>query len=217
MAEFVYVSVIISNGPQKLLKKLHRADTKLTCGELFEEVWSGANIDKNYRVTRVCGGLNETTPTSELSVFATPVHIVRAFGLACLRFSVSLEEETKAPKESAFSKLYSAQAQLVYPANKKDKTKADTRLYNDLIDCVRGLGIGWTQTNVEDVGEKVISKLSQALWYLNTHHDKLATRGCAIPSLFTPFRDYYDYKSAHQKAPIVSKYCNKMLICIAVT
>jgi hypothetical protein len=51
--------------------------------------------------------------------------------------------------------------------SKKDK------LYNDLINVLEQLSLGWINVSHESIGNNFINRLTDLLWYIDPHHEKL--------------------------------------------
>ena len=54
-------------------------------------------------------------------------------------------------------------------------------------------------------GSNFIHKLTQALWYIDPHHNKFAERGIHLPDCFSVYQGYNDYKKKKEKEPRLSK------------
>ena len=74
------------------------------------------------------------------------------------------------------------------PDRLHERTKKD-KLYNDLICLVGGMGLKWQSGEVNS-GKSFLTTLTNALWYIDGHHESLVSRGCKIPKLFKPFEGY---------------------------
>jgi len=93
---------------------------------------------------------------------------------------------TTAP--DAFAVLMANQRLLCTPTlpdRLHERTKKD-KLYNDLICLVGGMGLKWQSGEVNS-GKSFLTTLTNALWYIDGHHESLVSRGCKIPKLFKPF------------------------------
>ena len=65
------------------------------------------------------------------------------------------------------------------PAFLKEKTRKD-RLYNEIVKFVATNNVGWYDPQY---GKPFISDLCNVLWYVDGHHEVLASRSCPLPSL----------------------------------
>ena len=83
---------------------------------------------------------------------------------------------------------------------------AKQALWNRLLEIFQERGFGFTRMQLETVGNKVVSTLTDTLWYLDPHHEKLKSRAISIPQMFSKFTGYYDWKRQKKKAPIVRNY-----------
>ena len=68
--------------------------------------------------------------------------------------------------------------------NKKDKLK------NDLIDWLKGNGVGWSEGEKNFLGPQFVNTLSMVLWQIDGNHKTLETRGCDVPLLLSTFSGY---------------------------
>ena len=73
------------------------------------------------------------------------------------------------------------------------------------------MNIGWKRCNIS-TGLNFAGKLSKCLWYIDPHHSKFASRGIHIPSKFSCFQDYNDYKKKRIKEPRLSSSELKMRV-----
>ena len=82
--------------------------------------------------------------------------------------------------------------------------RADQQLYNDVIECLNSMEVGWTAHNMPR-GQLLMKTLSNALWYSDSHHDTLRERGINIPEPFDKFHGYNDFKRKKEKKPRLSQ------------
>jgi hypothetical protein len=195
-------------------KIMHRAKTSSTCDDVFEDVF-GDSTQYPVQLVSVKGSASESESILTDMDLDTPVYVLRDFGLKFIKFFVIVRRQAADDKPveklpsavsapvSALDRLMIASRAHRYPTLKKDSTKAENRLYNDLVECIKSIEIGWTLDNVDNVGKKVVGTLAKALWFLTCHHTELADRGCQIPVLFAKFQDYNDHVKAHKRSPQV--------------
>ena len=93
---------------------------------------------------------------------------------------------------NAFSVMITAQRQIQQgdngvPLTIHVKTNKD-RLYNDLIQLMKELGVKWSDPNSYAV--PFLKKLSEILWYIDGHHETISERAPKIPSLFSRYVGY---------------------------
>ena len=82
----------------------------------------------------------------------------------------------------------------------KEKNRKD-QLYNTIIDLFRERGLGWQEP--ETYGKQFICHLSNLFWYIDGHHEVLASRACPIPVYFSTFVGYNRPElSKHRKRSI---------------
>ena len=76
------------------------------------------------------------------------------------------------------------------------------QLNNDLIDYVGELDVGWSAQLVDSVSKRFIKRLQAALWYIDPHHERLASRGAKLPNHLQKFTGYKDWKWKKKAEPI---------------
>ena len=82
----------------------------------------------------------------------------------------------------------------------KEKNRKD-QLYNAIIDLFRERGLGWQEP--ETYGKQFIRHLSNLFWYIEGHHEVLASRACPIPVYFSTIVGYNRPElSKHRKRSI---------------
>ena len=67
-----------------------------------------------------------------------------------------------------------------------------------------GLNARWPRDSVGSIGVKFTQKLSRALWYLDTHHDKFMSRGIPLPPVLGSLQGYNDFRRKKEKEPRLS-------------
>ena len=121
------------------------------------------------------------------------------------KFVLRMEFElrsTQATTRNAFSILMSEAGRLVWPekyelARKNNRQK----LYNDFIELLQEKNLGWTKQNVLSEGRPFVLQLTDILWHLDGHHDKLTGQTCSIPDFFSKFQKYNLPESYKRKRP----------------
>ena len=103
-------------------------------------------------------------------------------------------------RPNAFQILMSSQRRVLLP-KKVDTSRADQRMYNDIIDLLVSWNIGWMPDTVETVGKNCVKVLSKALWYLDPHHGQFRDRSLALPACFEKFQGYNDWKRKKERCP----------------
>ncbi|XP_019855512.1 PREDICTED: uncharacterized protein LOC109584273 [Amphimedon queenslandica] len=90
------------------------------------------------------------------------------------------------------------------------ETSRKNRLFNKLVEFCESKAIGWADPDV--YGKPFLLDLSNVLWYLDGHHDVLASRSCPIPILFKPFVGFNRPElSKHRKRSISNMSRDKLL------
>ena len=85
-----------------------------------------------------------------------------------------------------------------------NQLRADQRLYNDVIHCFANMEVGWAPDSLP-TAQSFTKALSNALWYLDPHHDTLYERGIKLPVPFDKFQGYNDYKRKKESKPRLSQ------------
>ena len=83
----------------------------------------------------------------------------------------------------------SARTEVVWPETFDARNKK-LALKNDLIAFFKQKGQGWGHHNVESHGKPFINNLGDALWYIDGHWQKFASRSKPMPDLFSAFQNY---------------------------
>lgn len=82
----------------------------------------------------------------------------------------------------------------------REKTRKDS-LYNEILKFLSTMNVAWTDPEV--YGKPFVDMLCRMLWYIDGHHEVLASRSCPIPSLFSQFCGYNTPEcSKHRKRSI---------------
>ena len=75
------------------------------------------------------------------------------------------------------------------PKKRNSITRHDL-LYNDLIKLLEVKSLGWYGESCESIGSNFIKALTDLLWYIDPHHEKLSLRSCNIPETFLLLSQY---------------------------
>ena len=60
----------------------------------------------------------------------------------------------------------------------------DKKLHNNLIKVLQVENMGWTKQNVLSEGRPFVLQLTDILWQLDGHHEKLSAQARPIPKFF---------------------------------
>ena len=94
------------------------------------------------------------------------------------------------------------------PTFLKEKTRKD-KLYNEIVKFLATNNVGWCDP---EYGKPLITDLCNVLWYIDGHHEVLASRSCPIPSLFKSFVGFNKPElSKHRKRSISNMSKDKLL------
>ena len=63
--------------------------------------------------------------------------------------------------------------------------------------------VGWAPDSLQSIGEKFVNTISAALWYLDSHHQRLASRGIHLPKEVGALQGY-DWRKKKMKEPRIS-------------
>ena len=66
------------------------------------------------------------------------------------------------------------------------------------------MGVGWSPCS-KQTGSNFVHKLTQALWYIDSHHSKFVERGIHLPDCFSMYKGYNDFKRKKEKEPRLSR------------
>ena len=85
-----------------------------------------------------------------------------------------------------------------------DKLRGDQKMFNDFIDLLGAMNIGWSPDLVGTAGEKCVKVVVSALWYIDPCRKQFVERGIHLPSVLDQFQGYNDWKTKKQKKPQLS-------------
>ena len=68
---------------------------------------------------------------------------------------------------------------------------------------MKAYSIGFSLEFVESIEKTVVAKLSDALWYLDSHHEKFKDCHMVIPIPFTKYQGFNDYRKNHKSKPYI--------------
>jgi len=86
-------------------------------------------------------------------------------------------------------------------------------LYNDLVKLLKDKSLGWYGEYYESIGSRFIKALTDLLWYIDPHHEKLNLRSCVIPEIFLSLSQYkikssynlFYYTGKHKKEQLTQE------------
>ena len=101
---------------------------------------------------------------------------------------------------NAFTVLMESRNERRLPAKcNSDKLQGDQKMFNDFIDLLGAMNIGWTPDIVSSVGEKCVKVIVSALWYIDPCRKQFIERGIHLPVVLDQFQGYTDWKDKEQK------------------
>jgi hypothetical protein len=106
----------------------------------------------------------------------------------------TLKEQENLEKQNrqsinGLSKIMEASRIHRLPKERNFVTRHDL-LYNDLVSLLKTKSLGWYGICYESIGSRFIKALTDLLWYVDPHHDKLNLRSCVIPETFLSLSQY---------------------------
>src|SRR5581483_864806 len=112
------------------------------------------------------------------------LNLCEKFQLCQVKFILK-EQESSEKKDrqnviNGLSKIMEANRIPKLPKERNFVTRHDL-LYNDLIKLLKDDSLGWYGEYYESIGSGFIKALTDLLWYIDPHHEKLNSRSCVIP------------------------------------
>lgn len=74
-------------------------------------------------------------------------------------------------------------------------------MFNDVVDMLGAMNIGWTPDIVGSVGENCIKVLVSSLWYIDPCRKQFVERSIHLPPVLDPFEGYNNWKAKKEKKP----------------
>ncbi|CAB4401188.1 unnamed protein product [Rhizophagus irregularis] len=75
-------------------------------------------------------------------------------------------------------------SRLQLPLQKREDTH-DILLYNHIIQLFQSKSVSWHNGDHATYRRRFIKRLMKAIWYIDPHLEKLRSRGCHLPLLFS--------------------------------
>lgn len=76
-----------------------------------------------------------------------------------------------------------------YRQHMKASLQLHSSLFNDVVDWAEKLGPGWQKDHILSV-EDILRATANALWYIDSAHERLSAQACALPEELSSFQDY---------------------------
>ena len=101
-----------------------------------------------------------------------------------------------------------------WPKKSWPRPNANTDLlYNDLVKLLKDESLGWYGRCYESIGSGFIKALTDLLWYIDPHHEKLKSQSCNIPKIFLSLSQYkikssynlFYYAKKHKKDQLMQE------------
>ncbi|ESO90887.1 hypothetical protein LOTGIDRAFT_163775 [Lottia gigantea] len=98
---------------------------------------------------------------------------------------------TSKSDKNVFDFMMASRKTLMFPEKPTppvfDKTlTGPQKLFCDVLDWCKTIDDGWSKDQLI-CAKEILWKITNFLWYVNTHHDKFKTASCAIPKCFEAF------------------------------
>ena len=95
-------------------------------------------------------------------------------------------------------------------------------MINDLIDLLSQKSVGLVIGIHETIGNSVVNKLIDLLWYIDPHHEKIKAHECTIPDIFLTLPQYqinvtynqFYFTGHHKKEQISSEKLENLIKAI---
>ena len=131
----------------------------------------------------------------------------------CAQFSCSIISYCLAAKEevaaestrNAFTVLMASRLEKHLPSKVMgENIRGNQRVYNDILDVLAAMNIGWTRDIVSTIGEHCVKVLAGSLWYIDSCHKRFHERSIEFPEVFSKFQGYNNWKQKKLKQPQLS-------------
>ena len=138
-------------------------------------------------------------------MYFVSVQVCKQFSCPKVTYYFCSKEVQVAPAKNAFAVLMQSQRERRLPAKvSSDKLRGDQRMFNDVVDMLGAMNIGWTPDLVGSVGENCVKVIVSALWYIDPCRKQFVERCIHLPSVLDPFEGYNDWKAKKEKKPQLS-------------
>ena len=172
---------------------------KCSSEDSFGEVLGRSNEEfRGKTVLKILIANNDSFKDSQEVSIDAPVVLCQNFNCKFIKTDEPVQSLlTSEPRRNAFEVLMNQAREVVLPI----KLRGDQTLYNDVLDLLVKMKVGWSPDIVKTTGEKFVKTLSDTLWTLDPHQKKFADRSIDIPSDFCGFHGYNDWQRKKQKKP----------------
>lgn len=99
--------------------------------------------------------------------------------------------ETTVVRKNAFTILTSAANHAKYLPDKRKEINNKTRMYNDIIEWLRKMNVGFTLVNIDTFGIGLVNSMTDGLWYIERNHDTLADMASPVLAPLKHSKTYY--------------------------
>lgn len=198
----IYLSVCVKRASSVVIStSVVKFSASSTFWDLLERVWSDENPQETFEfcpedVSAVSIAKDTSFSNSCQDVkLQHEVAVCQLFDSKYVSFNLKPTKnnqhsaQPQASHRSAYDVLMNSTRERVLPSkiSRSGELKATEKLYNDLLDYLGHLGVGWSRDCVETTGKRFVLSLRDTLWYLDGQHAKLAERGLALPIRLSRF------------------------------
>ena len=171
-------------------------DVELSFAEFFNQYVEGriSGIQQIDLISACAGNSKESLDEVDLSLHIQAV--VRQFGhfvKYCVRSSLPEDTSYETSTQRTLDNTGYCPKERMPVHNNKD------HLFNSFVGQLKIMDLFWP-IDSNDVADRFASSITEALWYLDGHHDLLSERSTTIPDFFSQFQGYNQpERSKHRK------------------
>ena len=221
----LYLIVTVTEGIKCVLPERIITITENTqFSELYEIFTSG---QFNNQGVRVYVRQNKADKWVEVSDgLNSDVKIMEVLGYNHVNFSLLIETIRNVDPPTSFPDAFDVMMrnarQLKLPQHCTEHTRRDL-LYNEIIDLLRNQKVGWKGGIHQTLGKEFVTRVANALWYIDPYLKLLQSRSCHMPAFFKELATYASddtnrntynlayHTSHHKKEPISHQKLNLLI------
>ena len=183
----IYLSVGVKQASSVVVPTIVvKFSASSTFWDLLERVWNEEKAPEKFELRMFQSFVLPRTqllPASCQDVkLQHEVAVCQLFDCKYVSFNLKSTKENQHSADShrsALDVLMNSARERVLPSRisssgRSMELKATERLYNDLLEYLSQLGVGWSRDCVETTGRRFVASLRDALWYLDGQRGKLA-------------------------------------------
>ena len=205
-----YVGVTVHRGPKVIMSlRTVKIFWTTTFYDLLEELVNthaelSSEVDNlsPEQVSRVAICKDQSFINCQVTELNHELAVCLEFSSKYVLYNLVITASPQGSSSNAFTVLMSnAREKRLPPKIQKEALNGPEQLNNDLIDYAGELNVGWSTQLVDSVDKQFIKKLQSALWYIDPHHERLASRGAKLPDRLQKFTGYNDWKRKKKAEP----------------